>query len=54
MTGDEKWIFYNNIKCRRSWSNRGGQNTSRESYAVILMGFQSPGIFSIASKQRNH
>lgn len=47
IAGDEKWIVYNNIERKRSWSKRDEhvQNTSKanihqEGYDVSLMGFQ--------------
>jgi len=44
VTDDEKWITYNNVKRKRSWSNRGepaqtvAKIDGQEGFAVCLVG----------------
>ena len=47
VTGDEKWVVYNNVKRKRSWSKKDqpAQSTSKadihqKSDAICLVGFQ--------------
>ena len=53
VTGDEKWVVYNNVKRKRSWSKNDepAQTTSKpdihqkKGYVVCLLGFQGDRLF---------
>jgi len=52
ITGDEKWIVYNNVKRKQSWSRRGDspQTTSKaelhqRKVMLSVVGFEGCGVF---------
>ena len=47
ITGDEKWVVYDNLVRKRSWSKRDepAKSTSKEVYAECLVGFQRYCLF---------
>ena len=62
ITGDEKWVFYDNVVRKRSWSkpkwactiNIKSRYSSKEGYAECLVGFQRYCLFWAAPKEQNY
>ena len=53
---DEKWVVYDDVVRKRSWSKRDEpiQSTSKEGYAECLVGFQRYCSFWAALREPNY
>jgi len=57
VTGDEKWIIYNNVERKRSWGKRHEppQNLpSKKGHALCLMGLERNPVLLAFTKQRDN
>ena len=61
VTGDEKWIAYNNVKRKRSWfrQDEPGHSTAKtdiheKKVMLCMVGLEGNCIFQGAIKQPNH
>ena len=59
ITGDEKWIIYNRVKRKRSWSRKeepsqSTANSSKEGDALCMVRLERNYIFRVDTEQASH